>query len=331
MILAEKVMMLRKKSGWSQEELAMKLGVSRQSVSKWESMTSVPDLDRIIKMSQMFGVSTDFLLKDELEEDFMPVQEDSYVEEALRKVSLEEANQFMALEQKMSKRIALSVFFLIISPSLLILLGGLSELKDSSITENMAGGVGLGALFFIVIGAVIPLIMNGMKREKYEYLEKVNIALEYGVQGIVEKKKEDFQGTYRNFLGAGVALCILGVVPLVIAAAFGAENLVLIISIDLLFFVEASGVFLLIWSGIIYESYQKLLQEGDFTPERKAEKKKNGPYAVIYWCTITAIYLGISFFTESWETTWIIWPSAGVFFAAVIGIVNISSASKSRN
>ena len=66
MILADKIIELRKKNGWSQEELAEKVGVSRQSVSKWEGALSVPDLDKILLMSQIFGVSTDYLLKDEL-------------------------------------------------------------------------------------------------------------------------------------------------------------------------------------------------------------------------------------------------------------------------
>ena len=68
MILAEKIQALRKQNNWSQEELAVKLGVSRQSVSKWESGTSIPDLERIIKISRVFGVSTDYLLKDDMEE-----------------------------------------------------------------------------------------------------------------------------------------------------------------------------------------------------------------------------------------------------------------------
>ena len=65
MILADKIIELRKRNGWSQEELAEKLNVSRQSISKWEGAQSIPDMNRIIKMSEIFGVSTDFLLKDE--------------------------------------------------------------------------------------------------------------------------------------------------------------------------------------------------------------------------------------------------------------------------
>lgn len=67
MILADKIADLRKKNGWSQEELANQLGVSRQAVSKWESASSIPDLDKIVKMSLIFGVSTDYLLKDSIE------------------------------------------------------------------------------------------------------------------------------------------------------------------------------------------------------------------------------------------------------------------------
>ena len=62
MILGEKIAVLRKQNGWSQEDLAEQLQISRQSVSKWESGASIPDLDRIVKLSALFGVSTDYLL-----------------------------------------------------------------------------------------------------------------------------------------------------------------------------------------------------------------------------------------------------------------------------
>lgn len=69
MILADKITALRKKAGWSQEELAEQLGVTRQSVSKWEGAQSVPDMDKVVQMSRLFSVTTDFLLKDELSEE----------------------------------------------------------------------------------------------------------------------------------------------------------------------------------------------------------------------------------------------------------------------
>jgi len=62
MIFADKLILLRKKAGWSQEELADKMNVTRQSVSKWEGAQSVPDLEKMIRLSKLFGVSTDYLL-----------------------------------------------------------------------------------------------------------------------------------------------------------------------------------------------------------------------------------------------------------------------------
>ena len=91
MILADKIIALRKKSGWSQEQLAEQLDISRQSVSKWESGMSIPDLDKIIKMSNIFGVSTDYLLKDELEE-ILPAEETKAAEkESVCSISIEAA------------------------------------------------------------------------------------------------------------------------------------------------------------------------------------------------------------------------------------------------
>ena len=62
MIFADKLIQLRKKSGWSQEELAEQMGVSRQSISKWEGAQSIPDLEKIIRLAKLFSVSTDYLL-----------------------------------------------------------------------------------------------------------------------------------------------------------------------------------------------------------------------------------------------------------------------------
>ena len=119
MILAEKIMKLRKQNGWSQEDLAARLNVSRQSVSKWESMASIPDLEKIVKMSQIFGVSTDYLLKDEIEEDtsfnideVMPEQEELNV----CHVTMKEATEYMDCVEKVSLRIALGVAICILSP-----------------------------------------------------------------------------------------------------------------------------------------------------------------------------------------------------------------------
>ena len=88
MIFADKLIALRKKAGYSQEELAQQLNVTRQSVSKWEGAQSVPDIEKILQISKLFGVTTDYLLKDEMGEPEYAESEPT----ALRRVTLEQAN-----------------------------------------------------------------------------------------------------------------------------------------------------------------------------------------------------------------------------------------------
>lgn len=104
MIFADKLILLRKKAGWSQEELADQMNVTRQSVSKWEGAQSVPDLEKMLRLSELFGVSTDYLLKDEIEEaEHIDLFDDTPL---LRRVSMEEANAFLSVKLRTAKTIA---------------------------------------------------------------------------------------------------------------------------------------------------------------------------------------------------------------------------------
>lgn len=148
MILADKIITLRKKNGWSQEELAEQMNVSRQAVSKWESAQSVPDLNKILLLSQIFGVSTDYLLKDEMEEEEPKVQEEvSYIEEKgeqipIRKVSMEEANEYLEIKAKAAGKIALGVMMCVFSPICVMVLSAAYEEGYLAITEDAAAGIG---------------------------------------------------------------------------------------------------------------------------------------------------------------------------------------------
>ena len=216
MILADKIIELRKKNGWSQEELAEKVGVSRQSVSKWEGALSVPDLDKILLMSRIFGVSTDYLLKDEFGEPEYVETKDAFEEEEtpLRRVSMEEAVSFLAVKKETAPKIAFAVFLCIVSPIVLILLGGLYDAGMISLGENAVGGIGLITLIVFVAAAVAIFITCGMKTDRYEYLEKEPIELEYGVSGMVRERQNRMSEAHTRDTVLGVCLCVLSVVPI---------------------------------------------------------------------------------------------------------------------
>lgn len=324
MILADKITEERKKNGWSQEELADKLGVSRQAVSKWESAGAVPDLQRIIQLSELFSVSTDYLLKDEMEveasSDMMKgINEDM----TLRKVSMEEANEFLDMKRKGAPSIANAVSVCIISPALLIFLSGMAESGVAKMTEGMAAGVGMIFLFVMVALAVFTFITYGIRESRMEHFEKENFETAYGVTGMVKEKRRDYEGTFARGISFGVVFCILAALPLIIAGTMGASDFVCCSLVGLLLLMVASGVNMMIRVGMIKSSYDTLLQEGEFSAEEKLAKKKSEPFAGAYWCLVTAIYLGWSFWTMNWSTTWIVWPVAGVLFAALSAIFRI--------
>lgn len=69
MKLYEKIIKLRKSNGWSQEELAEKLDLSRQAISRWENGTALPDANNILQLSKIFGVTSDYLLNEDYTDD----------------------------------------------------------------------------------------------------------------------------------------------------------------------------------------------------------------------------------------------------------------------
>lgn len=316
MILADKIISLRKKCGWSQEELAEQLGISRQSVSKWESGMSIPDLEKIVKMSALFGVSTDYLLKDEIEETLPSETYDTDSAEA-RPVSLEEANAYMDLVKETAPKFAVAIPTLVLCPIPMLLLGAFAEMHPEKYSEDVFGGIGLAILLIIVLIAVVPIILSSMRLSKYEYLEKEEITLLYGVRGIVEKKKEEYEETYRQGIVIGVVLCIAGVIPLVLAGVLGANDFVAAIFVCVLLGLIALAVHFFVGRGLVRESFTKLLQEGDYTADMKRGGKVVEKIAGVYWCLVTAGYLAWSFLGNAWEISWVVWPVAGVLFGAI--------------
>jgi len=321
MILAEKILALRTAQGWSQEELAEKLGVSRQSVSKWESAGSIPDLDKILQLSQLFGVSTDYLLKDEME----AVEYNQQEEYSSIRISLKQAEEFLAVRVAEYKKVAIGVMMCILSPVLLIALPVLAIPAPGEVvgwfTEEAAAGIGLTALLVIVAAAVALFVVAGMRLGKYEDWEKQPIELEYGVKGIMEERLKGSEKDCTRNIVLGVVLCILSPVPLVAASLFGAPDVVLVVLVCLLLALVAVAVMFFINSAPVRGGCQILLRQGEYTAEGIEKKKTADRIGGIYWPIVVAVYLAVSFATNQWGATWIIWPVAAVAFGAVSAFI----------
>lgn len=328
MILADKIINERKKNGWSQEELAQRLSVSRQSISKWESAQAVPDLQKILKMAEVFSVTTDYLLKDELEPETLRSEDYSKQttsDTPLRVVTMEEADRFLNVTKKIAPTLANAVSFCIISPAVLIFLSGLEE--NRILSEALATGIGLVVLILLVAVAVYMFITTGEKTKEFKYLEKEPFETSYGVTGMVKEKQNEYKQNNFNRLPLGVALCILSVVPLLSVSMSESEYLI-VGSVSLLLLIVSIGVNLIIRSCTVQGSFKKLLQESEYTIE---EKKKNAylePISGIYWSIIVIIYLGSSFLTNKWGITWIIWPIAGIMYGIFASVFSLVTKNK---
>lgn len=338
MILADKIIELRKKSGLSQEELAEKMNVSRQSVSKWEGAQSIPDLDKILALSKIFGVSTDYLLKDDFEtEEIVPTDDSDG--SPLRRVSMEEANRFLRLNEKYAPRTAFGVMLCILSPVLLIILAGISEYRPNffggfTITEDFAGGIGCVVMFLIVAAAVTIFITTGQRIKDFEYLEKENIDTEYGVSGMAKERREAYSSKHTTSLILGTVICIISIVPLfLVVAVSGDEDFPAVMSMALLLAICSVGVYLLTKTSVINSGFNMLLEEDDYTREIKSDKKKRRDIMVIYWLIVAAVYFGYLWYGRNFmysgevgewsKNSLIIWITAGIMCPVVSRIIKM--------
>lgn len=299
MLLADKIVTLRKRAGWSQEELAAQLGVSRQSVSKWEGAQSVPDMQKVVQMSRLFGVTTDYLLKEELgEPEPAPAEPDA----PLRCVTMEQAADYLAL----------------------LLLAALSDRPGAAISENAAAGIGLCVLLVLVAAAVAVFITCAAQVKAYAFLETEPFETAYGVTGMVRERRAAAAPEHTRGKVAGTVLCILSAVPLFIAVCLNGPDLLYVAAVCLLLVLAGVGSALFVYGGVYQAAMDRLLEEGDYVRPRKRQNGVVGAISSIYWLTVTAAYL-LWTFGPWWDAqpqdTWILWAVAGVLYGAVMALV----------
>ena len=235
---------------------------------------------------------------------------------------MEEANAFLEHKNQAASQIALGVLLCILSPSLLIALSTLQESARIPLSEEKAVGIGVLFLFLLAGAGVALFIKNSIEGDRFHYMEKELLNTAYGVNGMVQEKKSRYQGTYTSQMILGIFLCIIAVSPIFISMIiFGEDDLHTALAVPFLLLFVAVGVFRIVKTNIIWDALNMLLEQGDYRREKKMDEHKNENVGQIYWCLVTAIYLGYSFITQRWDISWIVWPVAGVSYGAVRGIV----------
>lgn len=314
MILADKIIYLRKKAGYSQEELANEMNVSRQSISKWEGALSIPDMDKILMLSTIFNVSTDFLLKDDIDVlDGIDIQEVNNVG-----VTLENANSFIEENKVAAKKISFAVAMFILSPVPMFIFDYLLILNKMS--KKMSEVLGFTILIAFVAVGLLLCISTIPFFNKYRYLEKSEITLMYGVKGVIEKQNENLAESLYIKIGLAITLILFAVVPIIVidGSFIGSDNVSGIILLSLV----AIAVYTIVYNLMLKSGYDKLLEVNDYSKKSKEANKMIEVIAGPYWILTTGLYLLLSFTSNQWGTTWIVWPIAGILFAAIAAILN---------
>lgn len=320
MILADKIIKLRKQFGWSQEELAEKMNVSRQSVSKWESTNSIPDLNKIIMLAEIFDVSTDFLLKDDIEV-LDPLSEG--IESGIIQISLEQALKYV--ENKMKVSVLLTKGAVLCVCSVVPLFLAMAETNRLNLTSNVAAAIGVVSILVMISIGISFFIRTNQYEGDITPIENEAFELAYGVHSVFKEKLEKFKVTYNLKLSIGIFMFIISFVPLMfVSMFFGGSELILMMLIVLIFMI-AIGIFIVAPVSAKYDAYNNILKDRSIKPEKSKRIKRAEKLAAFYWPLLTAVYLGWSLWTMDWGVTWIVWPVGAVLFAALVGLVELLS------
>ena len=286
MSLAENLQYLRAREGITQEQLAERLDVSRQSVSKWESAASYPEMDTLLKLCDMFQVDMDTLLRGNVEKS---LSEDTAG-----------YDRFMTLY---ARKIAGGVSAIVGSVALWSFLSalGLSEMLGTAI------------LLLVIAAAAVVFIASGMEEEHFR--KKHPVIPDF----YTEPQKERFHRRYIWYIAGGVGAILLGVVMMVLAFTVLPEREPYESYIGAAFLaVVACAVYFLIYGGMLEDKYNiaKYNRQNNPTPEDRSRRRRATTACSVIMILATAVFLfaGLAYYKWNWAA--IIYPVGGVLCGA---------------
>lgn len=235
-----------------------------------------------------------------------------------RYVSREEAENYISTAGKAFWGIAIGAMLCIFCPIPLLIAGTWAGATDVSTVC-----LGLVPMFILIAIAVGILIYNGMKMEKFEFMKREVLQIDGSLERELRERKEAENGKFVAKIIAGVLICILAVIQLLVFGVLFEENdFILAISVSLLLVLIGIAVVCFIRADAERECYKVLLQEEDFTADKKKNNKVLERISGVYWMAATVVYLAWSFITFDWGFTWIVWPIAGVLYGLIAAICN---------
>ncbi|NVJ49605.1 MAG: helix-turn-helix domain-containing protein [Gammaproteobacteria bacterium] len=321
MILSEKIVRLRKQLGWSQEELAEKLSVSRQSVSKWESTNSIPDLNKIIMLAEIFEVSTDYLLKDNVEPND-PIN-NNHLSAKPAQVTLEQALDYVTKKHTAAKLVVKGLLLCVLSPVPLFALLALARSGSITLSGNAIAAIGIGTILLMVAIGISFFIRTNQFEPETETIDEESFELAYGVRGAIDDKLKLIRQRYNLSITTGIALFIFAAAPIILGSLLLTGPGVILTMLIITIAMVALGLAIIIPVAAKFDAYNKILQDGQQNSAKSKRIKRAEKLAAFYWPLITAIFIGWSLWSMDWGITWIIWPVGAILFVALLGLMEL--------
>ncbi len=277
MKFSENLVKLRKEQGWSQEQLAERLEVTRQTIYKWESGQSYPEMDRLMMLSELFHCTIDDLIKVGINTD-----------------TLQKKKEYDAFYNKYAKSTAIGVGLILLGVSMMFLLFGLFG-EVSYLFPVMA-------LLLFVLVAVALFIYYGTQEEEF----KKNIPADANYYDSSEKR--EFSKKMGLAMTISVSLIFIGIILFVSLVEFAFENP--FYPLALLMLIIAVAVYMMVYYGMLSD---KLKMEPKPKKQSAIVEKLNSVIMMI----ATVVFLLLGFLQGAWHPAWVAFPIGGILCGIV--------------
>lgn len=287
MNFGENLQILRKIKNYSQEDLADKLQVSRQAVSKWESGTGFPETEKLISICDLFDCSMDELVKGKISID-----------------SNSEKEEYDSFMNKFGKNISIAITLILIGTILLLTIIGFNE------NNNMYGIV---VLLILVVFSVPIFIVNGLEMENFKS-KHPKLSNFYS-----EEEIDNYNKKFAIMISLSISIILIGVVVFMLLIALKAFSEDSIFPVSILMCFITVAVPIIVNAVIQKDKYDIKKYNKENSLYSKNEFDKVGKYCGVIMIIATIIYLLISFIFNLWAISWIVFPVGGM----LCGIVSI--------
>lgn len=295
---SENLQNLRKIKNISQEQLAEKLEVSRQAVSKWESGNGYPETEKLITICEIFNCSMDNLLKGKITADTAGVKK-----------------EYERLQNKFSKGIALAVGIILFGTTILLYFAGLATMAETPKLEEQYGIVGVTILLLCVLVAVPIFIILGIEQENFK---KKNPKLSNLYS---EEEIESFNKKFPKAIAIAVAVILLGTIMLIFLYGMKFVNEKSTIPVVALMSCVTIAVPMFIYFGVQKDKYDIDKYNKTNLGENKERDNKIGKICGVIMLIATMIFFATGVIYNIWHINWIVFPLGGMLCGIVATIL----------